>query len=222
MELGSTLWYGTVQGWYYTRDWVTSWFDTPPTMEETIQRLESVREQVFQRESTLRETMEKHRRLASDYARRKQVREAKMQIRLRLLYDNQVMAVQKTLTAIESHLVAIQSANLNREVFLALHDSSRALGKGSLQDEDAVDDVLERLDEQHLQSQNIMDIINTSPLDANTLTDDDVEKELQALMQDDTENPPPLTPILPTVPQTTVMPSVPITQPVAVEEGDSI
>lgn len=220
MELGSTLWYGTVQGWYFTKDWVTSWFDTPPTMEETIRRLESVREQVFQRESTLRETMEKHRRLASDYARQKQVREAKMQIRLRLLYDNQVMAVQKTLTAIESHLVAIQSANLNREVFLALHDSSRALGKGSLQDEDAVDDVLERLDEQHLQSQNIMDIINTSPMDANTLTDDDVEKELQALMQDDTENP--LTTILPSVPQTVVMPSGKNTQPVALEEGDSV
>ena len=105
-----------------------------------------------------------------------------MEIRLRLLYDNQVLAVQKTFTAIESHLVAIQSASLNREVFLALHDSSRALGKGSIQDDDMVDDVLDKLDEQHDRSREIMNIISTQPLDASSLTDDDVDAELKTLM----------------------------------------
>ena len=110
-----------------------------------------------------------------------------MEIRLRLLYDNQVLAVQKILTAIESHLVAIQSASLNREVFLALHDSSRALGNGGIQDDDMVDDVLEKLDEQHDRSREIMNIISTQPLDATSLTDDDVDAELKMLMDTNRE-----------------------------------
>lgn len=168
-----------------TPGWVSlSWWasDPAPTIEETIERLERVRQQVCDREKALRERMESHRDRALVFAEKKQVREARMEIRLRLLYDNQVLAVQKTLTAIESHLVAIQSASLNREVFLALHDSSRALGKGSIQDDDMVDDVLDKLDEQHDRSREIMNIISTQPLDASSLTDDDVDAELKTLM----------------------------------------
>lgn len=169
--------------------WIQSWYTSAPTIEETIARLEHVRQQVSDREEALRKKMEMHKENAMHFARQKQVREARVQIRLRLLYDRQVMAVQKILTAIESHLIAIQSALLNREVFLALHDSSRALGKGSLQD-DAVDDVLDRLDEQHGSTEEIMDMISTQPLDASTLTDDDVERELRMMMagNDNTTN----------------------------------
>ena len=110
-----------------------------------------------------------------------------MQIRLRLLYDNQLVNVQKTLTAIESHVIAVQSASLNRDVFLALNDSSRALGD-NIQDEEFVDDVLETLDEQTNNAQHIMELINSKPLDVSALEDDDIEHELKSLMNIEEEN----------------------------------
>ena len=185
-----TLWNTSWRILSVTPHWISlSWWAShpAPTIDETILRLERVREQVCNREKALRERMESHRDRALTYAEKKQVREARMEIRLRLLYDNQVLAVQKILTAIESHLVAIQSASLNREVFLALHDSSRALGNGGIQDDDMVDDVLEKLDEQHDRSREIMNIISTQPLDATSLTDDDVDAELKMLMDTNRE-----------------------------------
>ena len=104
-----------------------------------------------------------------------------MQIRLRLLYDGQIRNTQRTLLAIESHLTAISSAVMNREVFLALHEGSCALGRRG-HDEDVVDDVLDQLDEQHDQTRAIMDIIAENPPDAGALNDDDIETELRALM----------------------------------------
>lgn len=173
---------------YYVNSWVRSWFASPSlTMDETIAQLECVREKVYQREKNLREQMEEHRTLAIEYAKKKQTREAKMQIRLRLLYDNQLVNVQKTLTAIESHVIAVQSASLNRDVFLALNDSSRALGD-NIQDEDFVDDVLETLDEQTNNAQHIMELINSKPLDVSALEDDDIEHELKSLMNIEEEN----------------------------------
>lgn len=173
---------------YYVNSWVKSWFTSPSlTMEETIAQLECVREKVYQREKNLRERMEEHRSLAIEYAKKKQKREAKMQIRLRLLYDNQLVNVQKTLTAIESHVIAVQSASLNRDVFLALNDSSRALGD-NIQDEDFVDDVLETLDEQTNNAQHIMELINSKPLDASALEDDEIENELKSLMNIEEED----------------------------------
>ena len=174
---------------YYVNSWVKSWFASPSlTMEETIAQLECVREKVYQREKNLRERMEEHRSLAIEYAKKKQTREAKMQIRLRLLYDNQLVNVQKTLTAIESHVIAVQSASLNRDVFLALNDSSRALGD-NIQDEDFVDDVLETLDEQTNNAQHIMELINSKPLDISALEDHDIEDELKSLMEVEEEEP---------------------------------
>ena len=153
----------------------------PPTMEETITRLERVREQVNTREEALWAKMEVHRDRAQQYAKEQKMREGSMQIRLRLLYDEQIRRTQRTLTAIESHLLAIQQALLNREVVVALHEGSRALGHRS-HDEDLVDDVLEQLDEQHDQTRNIMNIIQEHPPDVSDLDDDTVEQELQRMI----------------------------------------
>lgn len=155
--------------------------EPPPPMEDTVAKLESVRETVANREARLWEKMEHHRERATNYAAGGKVREARMQIRLRQMYDGQIQNTQRTLTAIESHLVAIQSAVLNREVFLALHEGSRALGHRG-HDEDAVDEVLETLDEQHDRTRAIMDIIQENPPDASSLDDEAIESELAQLM----------------------------------------
>ena len=93
----------------------------------------------------------------------------------------------------------------DRDVFLALNDSSRALGD-NIQDEDFVDDVLETLDEQQSNAQHIMDLINSKPLDASSLTDDDIEEELQSLMTEQPRREVNTTdlPFMPDVPKKTI------------------
>lgn len=201
---GSTLIYGLAAGATGLASMTGSLFsrpEPPPPMEDTVAKLERVRETVVERERRLWEKMEHHRDRAAEHAGRGNLREAKMQIRLRMLYDGQIQNTQRTLTAIESHLVAIQSAVLNREVFLALHEGSRALGHRG-HDEDAVDDVLAELDEQHDQTRAIMDIIQENPPDAASLDEDAIESELALLMCPTAEPPPPEMLILPAPPTT--------------------
>lgn len=172
-----------------TGEWCVQWWHAgkAPTMDETIDRLERVRLQVEAREQALRDKVEMHRAKALEFAKRYLKREARMQIRLRMLYDNQVVAVQRILTAIEGHLVCVQSASLNREVFLCLHDSSRALGSATDDEFDKVDDVLSTLDDQHDQTRQIMDMISARPLDVSSLDEEDIDKELDSMLQSDAD-----------------------------------
>lgn len=188
--------------------WLTTPSVPPPSMHETVESLSSVRQAVAKREEELQAKMVEHRAKAKEYAENNQIREARLQIRLRLLYDSQVQNVQRTLTAIESHLCALQSAELNRSVLVALHDSSRALGHRGY-DDGQVDDMLEKLDEQHAQTRDILDMINTPTLDAASLDDADIDAELQALVPAK-----PASPLqFPQVPQTPVvhLPKAPTT-----------
>ena len=201
---GSTLVYGIAAGATGLVSITGSLFarpKPPPPMEDTVNKLEHVRGTVVEREQRLWTKMEHHRDSAAEHANRGNLREAKMQIRLRMLYDGQIQNTQRTLTAIESHLVAIQSAVLNREVFLALHEGSRALGHRG-HDDGAVDDVLAELDEQHDQTRAIMDIIQENPPDAASLDEDAIDNELALLMGPTTQLPPPEMFILPMPPTT--------------------
>lgn len=161
--------------------WLTS-SSPPPTMKETLDGLSAVREEVCQREEQLQRKMSEHRSRAQEFADKGQLREARLQITLRLLYDSQIKNIQKTMTAIESHLCALQNAELNRSVLVALHHSSRALGRRGY-DEDAVDTMLERLDEQHEQTRDILDSINSAQnLDAASLDEAEIDAELQSML----------------------------------------
>jgi len=168
---------GSLASLFYTTD------EPPPSMEETVARLERVRDSMADRERKLWSTMESHREKAAEYAQQRKLREAKMHIRLRMLYDSQIARSQQTLTVIESHLLAIQSAVVNKEVFLALNAGSKALG-GRSSSLDNVDEVMDALDEQHDTTREMMDIIQHTQtgVDASTLDDDAIENELSALM----------------------------------------
>jgi hypothetical protein len=190
--------------------WLTAPSVPPPSMKETVEALSAVRTAVTDREKELQEKMEEHREKSKAYAESGKLREARLQIRLRMLYDSQLQNVQRTITAIESHLCALQSAELNRSVLVALHDSSRALGRRGYE-EDAVDDMLEKLDEQHAQTRDILDMINTPSLDAASLDESDIDAELRSLLpaaatEAPQQNEYPATMIqFPTVPDTPLM-----------------
>lgn len=230
-NLGSSIYYGVLNLWWDTnyhmytwRRWIVdlasaSFREEIPSIEDTIANLQNVREEVVKRESQLQQQMEKHKENAKMFAQDKRLREAKVQIKLRMLYDNQIVNTQRILTAIESHLVAIQSASLNKQVFLVLHNSSKALGMGT--DEDQAEDVLDKLDEQHSQTKNIIDLLSTQESSFD-LDDDAVEQELKQLMEpevshDEHDDGHPVD-HLPTVPTSRISPNNNTTSTLVMEE----
>ena len=153
----------------------------PLTMEETVQRLEVVQTNVSRREEELRKKIEEHHTRAREYAQMSgRKREAVVQIRLKMLYETQLVNTHRTQTAIASHLLAIEQAVLNRQVLSALHDGSRALGHNN-DTEDSVENLLDDLQDQHASTASILEIIQERPPDAAMLDEDDIEREFRAL-----------------------------------------
>ena len=133
------------------------WLRPPPvSLEHGLQQLHRVRQQIRSQESSLRMTLEEHRKNARQFAQANQPREAKLAIRLQLMHDGRIAALQKTLVAIETHIMTLESACLNTAVVAALQQGSSALG---IEHEDKVDEVLQRLEEQSETTEHIMDTI---------------------------------------------------------------
>lgn len=154
----------------------------PMTMEQTVKRLEGVQTSVSRRESDLRRKIEEHHERAKEYAQTPgRKREAMVQIRLKMLYETQLVNTHRTQTAIASHLLAIEQAVLNRQVLSALHDGSRALGHNN-DTEDNVEDLLDNLEDQHASTASILEILQERPPDAATLDEDDIEQAFRDLL----------------------------------------
>ena len=101
----------------------------------------------------MRITLEDHRKKARQFAAAQQPREAKLAIRLQLMHDNRITALQKTLVAIETHVMTLESACLNTAVVEALQHGSVALGT---ENEDRIHEMLQRLEEQSETTDDIM------------------------------------------------------------------
>lgn len=151
------------------------WLRPPPiSLEDGLRQLHCVREQIRNQESSLRMTLEEHRRNAKQFAAANQPREAKLAIRLQLMHDGRIAALQKTLVAIETHIMTLESACLNTAVVEALQHGSSALG---VEHEDRVDEVLQRLEEQSETTEHIMATIGVP----DSVEDARVEAELARL-----------------------------------------
>jgi hypothetical protein len=165
--LGAAIPQGLRAGWH--------WLRPPPiSLREGLAKLYSVRDQIRNQESALRMTLEEHRKKATQYAAANQPREAKLAIRLQLMHDNRISALQKTLVAIETHVMTLESACLNTAVVEALQHGSVALGT---EHEDRVDEVLQRLEEQSETTEHIMATIGMP----DSVEDAKVEAELERL-----------------------------------------
>ena len=172
----SVLWHGLAglaaavrAGWRWLRP-------APISLHDGLAKLRAVREQIRMQESTLRMTLVEHQRHAQQYAAANQPREAKLAIRLQLMHDSRIAALQKTLVAIETHIMTLESACLNTAVVEALQHGSVALGT---EHEDRVDEVLQRLEEQSETTESIMATIGVP----DSVEDAKVEAELARLYQ---------------------------------------
>tara|TARA_B110000090_G_scaffold82809_1_gene94257 strand:+ start:2147 stop:2824 length:678 start_codon:yes stop_codon:yes gene_type:complete len=152
------------------------------TLEESIEQLLSVRESVRTREHQLREDITQHERRARECVETTLIREARMSIKFKLIYEAQLDRVQRTLTALETHLLTLQNAVLNRQVFTVLRCGNRAL---SPIDEDMAENVVEDLHDLQERTNDILQLLSVS--DAVEADDDTVESELRRMQSSDSE-----------------------------------
>jgi charged multivesicular body protein 4 len=101
--------------------------------------------------------------------------------------ENQLAKCDNTITTLEFQAGTIQDAKSNAQVLKVMDQGTKALGQVHKQlDLDKVDDVRDKMQEQHDLANEISDAIS-SPLDAGGqyVDEDELEDELNQIMQED-------------------------------------
>jgi len=163
-----------------------------PTNEELVQKglanLYAVRGEVAKRENTLRESVKKYLEKATKFTKLNMKREAKIMIKLHMLYDIQVNHCQTTLTAIESHIISLESMSLNKKVCNALKESNYVNGFETI-DEDILETAVEKLDDRNISTNEFLKTIGESPsVDIDDGSIDNMLKQIEDSLIETAEN----------------------------------
>jgi len=164
-----------------------------PTDDELVynglNNLYLVREEVTQREQKMRESVQVYLNKAKEFMKNNMKREARVMVRLHMLYDMQVNHCQSTMTAIESHIISLESLSLNKKVCSALKSSNYVNGFETI-DENILEDAVEKLDDRNLSTSEFLKALGDVPsLD---IDDTMIDDKLSSLALDIQENPEPV------------------------------
>ena len=156
-----------------------------PTDDELVynglNNLYLVREEVTQREQKMRESVETYLTKAKEFMKNNMKREARVMVRLHMLYDMQVNHCQSTMTAIESHIISLESLSLNKKVCSAVKSSNYVNGFETI-DENILEDAVEKLDDRNLSTSEFLKALGDVPsLD---IDDTMIDDKLSSLAQD--------------------------------------
>ena len=94
----------------------------------------------------------------------------------RQLYEQQLRSTRRTLTAVASHMLALDAARLNRDVVRVLRDGSDCVARAPV---GFAYDVMDRLEDQHDETESLVDLMTERPL---AVADVDVDEELAQLL----------------------------------------
>ena len=176
-------------------------------VDKGLDNLYAVRVEVTNREQTLRNNVTTYLLKAKEFMKKNMKREAKIMIKLYMLYDIQVTHCQATLTAIESHIISLESVSLNKKVCSALKESNYVNGFESI-DEDILEDAVEKLDDRNLSTNEFLRTLGDTPsLDINEemienellkLTNENIMETVPEVKTTNDSDPPPL--LFPEVP----------------------
>ena len=151
----------------------------------SVADLRGVKAMVHARLIELRAESDTHASKVLAHAQRRNTDDALVHFRLKMLYDAQYKHTQSTMSAIEAHIVALEATGMNRRVVRALRRGSAACDED---DEQAAEDAIDDLAEQHSTTSRIIQLLSEAP---NLALDDgavDQEEELQRWLR---QQPPP-------------------------------
>ena len=174
-----------LQGGYNIIYYIGTLF-TYPTEEELVQKglahLYQVRNTVTTREKYLREQVLNYTSKALEFSKSNMNREAKVMIKLYMLYDAQVNYCQTTMTSIESHIISLESISLNKKVCWALKESNFINGFEAIE-EDIIETAVEKLDDRNQSAGEFLRTLGDIP--SITIDESDIERELNKLKSSD-------------------------------------
>lgn len=173
-----------LQGGYTIIQYIGSLF-TYPTEEELVKKglvhLYQVRNTVTSREKHLREQVQYYTSKAVEFSKFNMIREAKVMIKLYMLYDAQVNYCQTTMTSIETHIISLESISLNKQVCWALKESNFINGFEAIE-EDIIETAVEKLDDRNQSAGEFLRTLGDVP--SITIDESDIMAELQKLKTD--------------------------------------
>ncbi len=118
-------------------------------VDQGLNQLYAVKEEVNSREQILRHNVSNYLLRAKEFTKKNMKREARIMIKLYMLYDAQVSHCQTTLTAIESHIISLENVSLNKKVCNAFKSSNYVNGFETI-DETILEDAVEKLDDRNV------------------------------------------------------------------------
>lgn len=163
--------------------------DKQKTLLEARRKLEDADELILKRQTLLRKRCALCVAEARQCMASKDRTGAKACLRQRKQWESEYAKLTKMREVISTHELALESAVLTEVVFNALKSSVEAMrtingGHASVQD---VDKLIEKLQDHSQNASEISDALS-QPLDANTIDEDELERELNALMKLEEEN----------------------------------
>lgn len=134
--------------------------NTIEDIRTSIEELRKVRDVVHGRETELGRRVTEHEQRAKHLCiELRDTESARVELQLWRIYRQQRSHVRQLRTTLESHVVSLENAVINHQVYGALRSSLRAVDGHSM-DEDKVDDVVEDITEAHQKTYDIMQQLN--------------------------------------------------------------
>ncbi|CAH0697300.1 unnamed protein product [Spodoptera exigua] len=156
-----------------------------PTTHEAIQKLRETEELLLKKQ----EFLEKKIDIEIQTARKngtKNKRAAIAALKRKKRYEKQLTQIDGTLTQIEAQREALEGANTNAQVLNTMRDAANAMKLAHKDiDVDKVHDIMDDIAEQHDISREITDAISNNVAFPNDIDEDELEKELEELEQED-------------------------------------
>lgn len=189
-----------------------------------VAELRSVKAVVQQRIDDLREQSQERGAAALACVSAAAMSDARDHFRLKMLYDAQYEKAQRTLMAIEAHVVSMEASLVNRRVMRALRTAATSSSINNYDEDDNFVDTMDELAEQNRTSQLVRESVEGAP---DLVSDnDEVEELMQQWLERQTcgaalqTNPPP--PKMPPPPvELPVAPQKPVAAEPAAEPASS-
>ncbi|KEZ40666.1 hypothetical protein SAPIO_CDS8596 [Scedosporium apiospermum] len=169
-----------IWGWFGGASAAQKRKDSP---KNAILGLRSQLEMLQKREAHLQKQIDEQDGLARKYVSTNK-NAAKMALKRKKQHEHSLEQTQAQIGTLEQQINAIESANINRETLAAMEKAGEAMKQihGKLTPE-KVDETMEKLRDQNALSEEIVAAITSNAL-GETVDEDELEKELESLQQE--------------------------------------
>ncbi|KAK4002640.1 charged multivesicular body protein 4b [Daphnia magna] len=180
-----------------------------PTTGQAIQKLRETEEMLIKKQEFLEKKIDQELDIAKKNGT-KNKRVAIQALKRKKRYEKQLQQIDGTISTIEMQREALEGANTNTAVLQTMGDAAKAL-KAAHQhmDVDKVHDMMDDIAEQQEVAREISEAISNPVAFGQDIDEDELERELEELEQEELDNE------LLNVPAAAALPSVPTAEPAA-------